>query len=215
MHNQRTNPRRYGYLAHGRALVAGALFGALVTATLGRPLATRLLSGGLEPASVARRAGPWSALPGQGSPNASNLDAAALLSSGDAARRSGNLPHAKRAYVAIRARFSSHPEAAIAALRLGDIEFLELGEYANAALWFATYLREQPDGALAEAAQQRLMECDYRVGDYGNAIRLARKYLETRPSASPDDIAMVILRDGEPPNEHEALAGGPEAPSEH
>jgi hypothetical protein len=75
------------------------------------------------------------------------------------------------------------------------MEFRDRHDYANAALWFATYLREQPRGEFAVTAQGRLMESLYRIADWGGAARVAADYLATHPGAPDSKLALAILHD--------------------
>jgi TolA-binding protein len=75
------------------------------------------------------------------------------------------------------------------------MEFAHRHDYANAALWFETYLREQPRGEFAVTAQRRLMESLYRIADWSGAGRIAAEYLATHPDAPDSKLALAILHD--------------------
>jgi len=102
---------------------------------------------------------------------------------------------AKRAYVALRSRFESSVEAGDAAFWLGEVEFCNEKDYADAAVWFDTYLRERPRGAFAVRAQERLMEALYRTADWGGAARVASEYFAAHPNAPDSKLALAILND--------------------
>jgi outer membrane protein assembly factor BamD (BamD/ComL family) len=123
------------------------------------------------------------------------VDAPSLLSLADAKRLSGDVDQAKRSYVALRSRFQTSLEAGHAAFRLGEMEFSVHEDYADAALWFGTYLREQPRGAFAVQAQARLMESLYRIADWGGALRVANEYMSQHPDGPDSALARAILND--------------------
>lgn len=127
------------------------------------------------------------------------VDAPSLLALADAKRLSGDLDQAKRAYVALRSRFQTSVEAGNATFWLGEMEFSNQKDYANASLWFDAYLREQPRGAFAVQAQQRLIESLYRIGDWGGALRTANEYVAAHPNAPDSSAAWAILHDDYPP----------------
>lgn len=125
----------------------------------------------------------------------SAVDAPSLLSVADAERLSGNVDGAKRTYVALRSRFQTSIEAGHAAFWIGEVEFSNRKDYADAALWFSTYLREQPRGAFAVHARARLMESLYRIADWGGALRVANEYLSQYPDGPDSKLALAILND--------------------
>jgi TolA-binding protein len=127
------------------------------------------------------------------------VDAPSLLSLADANRLSGDLDQAKRAYVALRSRFQTSVEAGAATFWLGEMEFSNQKDYADAGLWFGTYLREQPRGAFSIQAQERLMEALYRIGDWGGALRIANEYVAAHPNAPDSKVALAILHDEDLP----------------
>jgi TolA-binding protein len=82
----------------------------------------------------------------------------------------------------LRQRFAGSEEAAFATFALGRLEFDGFGAHAQAARWFRTYLREQPQGPFAREALGRLMESLHRGGEAREARRLAQNYLRRYPS---------------------------------
>ena len=98
-------------------------------------------------------------------------------------------------YVALRSRFQSSVEAGYATFWLGEMKFSDEKDYADAALWFDAYLREQPRGAFAARAQERLMESLYRVADWGGALRIASAYVAEHPNTPDSELALAILND--------------------
>ncbi|HVR18092.1 MAG TPA: FecR domain-containing protein, partial [Polyangiaceae bacterium] len=84
--------------------------------------------------------------------------AAELLQLGDAARLSGRPERATQALLALRTRYPTDPRRAAAAFALGKVAFDQTASYGQAAEWFSTSLREQPNGSLAREAAGRLIE---------------------------------------------------------
>jgi hypothetical protein len=70
--------------------------------------------------------------------------AADLVLLADAARFGGRLPRAVVALETLRRRFAGTPAATQAAFTLGRIAFDRRHAYADAARWFAIYMREAP-----------------------------------------------------------------------
>jgi TolA-binding protein len=82
----------------------------------------------------------------------------------------------------LRQRFPGTRQAARAAFGLGRLDSDHDGSHAEAAGWFRTYLREQPEGSLAREASGRLLEATLRAGDAAGARELAAQYLRDYPS---------------------------------
>jgi TolA-binding protein len=119
---------------------------------------------------------------------------AELLQLGDAARLSGRPDRAKLALLALRTRHPSDPRRAAAAFALGKVAFDQSGAYAQAAEWFATSLREQPNGSLSREAAGRLIEAYQRAGNASAARRAAQDYLARYPDGPHADVARSIVR---------------------
>jgi hypothetical protein len=117
--------------------------------------------------------------------------AADLLLLGDAARLAGDPARAVTAYEAARRKHSGSDRSAFA---LGLVEFDQRRHYARAAEWFATYLREQPGGPLAEEAQGRLMDAWQRAGSAAQARSVAEAYLLRHPRGQYADLARRLTR---------------------
>jgi transmembrane sensor len=88
-----------------------------------------------------------------------SLDAAALLELADAGRYARKPARAREALVALRKRFAGSDAAAVAAFDLGRLGSGGASGCEDAAKWFRTYLRERPQGSMAEAARKRIDEC--------------------------------------------------------
>jgi len=99
-----------------------------------------------------------------------------LLLLGQAARVTGHVSEAQRAYVAVRRRFAGSAAAARAAFSLGLLAFDATPS--EAIEWLETYLAEQPAGALAEAALDRLLEASLRLREPAPRRQIAERYLE-------------------------------------
>jgi transmembrane sensor len=116
-----------------------------------------------------------------------------LLALGTAARFAQSPLLANQAYLALRQRFKTDPRASLAAFNLARVAFDQAGDYAQAASWFETYLREQPAGPLAEEASGRLLEARERAGDRAGAKRMAERYLVRYPRGAHADFAKRLL----------------------
>ncbi|HUJ63745.1 MAG TPA: FecR family protein [Kofleriaceae bacterium] len=110
---------------------------------------------------------------------------------GDVARYAGDLAHAQQAYLAVRRRFPG-PDAAAATFALARMAF-QAPDDAQAIHWLDTYLREDPDGALAREALGRLLEVYARIHDDAAARRTAQRYLDAYPSGPHAKLARSIL----------------------
>ncbi len=104
---------------------------------------------------------------------------------GDVARLSGHPAEARRAYLDARRAGGG----AMAAYGLGLTTFDQERNYAQAAQWFRTYLRERPGGALRREALGRLMEALRRGGDQAGARTIAAKYLNEFPNGTHASLA--------------------------
>ena len=121
-----------------------------------------------------------------------NAETLGLLA--DVARKARAPRKAERALLLLRSRFPNSAGAAIAAFTLGRLEFDELRGYTRAADWFRTYLKEQPNGAMAREALGRLLEAAYRGGDAGSARALSERYLREYPSGPHAELASRLVR---------------------
>jgi transmembrane sensor len=119
-------------------------------------------------------------------------DALGLLA--DVARKARAPRKAEHALLVLRRRFPASSDAAIAAFTLGRLEFDEFHGYTKAADWFRTYLKEQPNGAMAREALGRLLEAAYRAGDATSARALSERYLREYPSGPHAELASRLVR---------------------
>jgi FecR protein len=113
-------------------------------------------------------------------------DAPDLLILGDVARLAGNPARAVQAYAAARAKGTAPDRSAFA---MGLVEFDQRRNYRGAAAWFATYLREQPQGPLAEQAEGRVMDAWQRAGEPTRAREAGQGYLARYPHGAYADLA--------------------------
>jgi len=116
-----------------------------------------------------------------------------LLALADAGRFSGRSDRASVALRSLRRRFPGSLDAGTAAFTMGRILFERGGAFSEAADWFETYLREQPNGALMGDAFGRLMEARLRSGDSGGARDSAGQYLRRFPQGPYAAEARGIL----------------------
>jgi ferric-dicitrate binding protein FerR (iron transport regulator) len=116
-----------------------------------------------------------------------------LLRFGDVARLGARPDIAERAYREVRTRAPASPRGANAAFALGRLAFDSTHDYAAAAEWFRTYLREAPAGALAREALGRQMEAEARAGLAANAAQTASRYLERHPDGPHAGLARTLV----------------------
>lgn len=119
---------------------------------------------------------------------------AELLLLGDAARLSGRADRASEALFTLRRRYPHDPRRAAAAFALGKVAFDQRHAYAQAAEWFSTCAREQPNGPLVREARGRQVEALRNAGDGAGAQRAARDYLAHYPDGPHADIARSVLK---------------------
>lgn len=156
-----------------------------VTAPLWRELAS---SGDLRGAFGAAEAQGFSGVCSSASP-------ADLLMLGDAARLSGRPERAEEALLSLRRRFPRDPRRTAAAFALGKVAFDQRRNYAKAAHWFETSMREQPSGPLAREAAGRRLEALRNAGDLAGAQRAATDYLAAYPGGPHAAVARQIVRE--------------------
>jgi len=114
--------------------------------------------------------------------------ASELLALSDAARFAGRPARAKEALLAMRKRFGTRGNSAFL---LGKIAADQLRSPGEAAVWFETYLQEQPGGPLAEQALGRLLEI--RKRDPGAARLVAERYLARYPTGAYAALARSLV----------------------
>jgi hypothetical protein len=116
---------------------------------------------------------------------ASSQDLAALA---DAARFAARPALARQALLAQRRRFGVRGSSAFV---LGKIAADQQGAVADAVRWFETYLREDPNGSLAEQALGRILEL--RKGDPASARPTAERYLARYPTGAHAALARSLI----------------------
>jgi TolA-binding protein len=121
-----------------------------------------------------------------GAPRAVTADA--WLEAARAARLAGRRDEERAALLACRRRAPGQAAAAQAAYLLGRAS---VG--AEAAQWFETYLREQPQGLLAREAAGRLIESYRASGSTSAAQTAAARYLARYPDGPHASLARQAL----------------------
>lgn len=111
-----------------------------------------------------------------------------LLTLSDTARFAGRPARAKEALLALRKRFGARGRSAFL---LGKISADQLRSPGEAAMWFETYLQEEPGGPLAEQALGRLLELKKR--EPGAARLVAQRYLARYPTGSYAALARSLV----------------------
>jgi hypothetical protein len=122
------------------------------------------------------------------------LDDAQLWRLADAARYTGRGKLAREALLSVRRRFRSSWRARVAAFLLGRIAIEMLNDPREASGWFNIYLREDPDGPLAEEALGRRIGTCRQAGMRAESCRVAAKYLDRFPEGSFAEYARSVLR---------------------
>ena len=115
-----------------------------------------------------------------------------LLTLAEAARYAGRSDRAEQALKAVRARFGSSEDSAVAAYLLGRIAAENRRDHAEAARWFRAYLAERPGGRLDREAEGRLLE-SLAFMDRNTAREAARIYLQHYPSGPHAAFARNLL----------------------
>jgi TolA-binding protein len=121
-----------------------------------------------------------------GAPRAVSADA--WLEAARAARLAGHPDEERAALLACRRRAPGQAAAAQAAYLLG-----RASGAAEAARWFETYLREQPQGLLAREAAGRLIESYRASGNKSAAQTAASRYLARYPHGPHASLARQAL----------------------
>jgi TolA-binding protein len=114
--------------------------------------------------------------------------AESLLEEARAARLAGRRDVERAALLACRKRAPGQAAAAQAAYLLG-----RASAAAEAAGWFETYLREQPQGLLAREASGRLIESYRAAGNASAAQTAASRYLGRYPNGPHASLARQAL----------------------
>jgi len=141
------------------------------------------------PEAPAQEPGPASAAPSSsGSAAAHVVSTDSLLEAARAARLAGRPAEERAALLACRKRAPGQPAAAQAAYLLG-----RASGASEAASWFETYLREQPQGLLAREAAGRLIESYRSSGKTNAAQTAASRYLARYPDGPHASLARQTL----------------------
>ncbi len=105
--------------------------------------------------------------------------------------RSGSL--AVASLQAFRTRFPDSPRAATAAFLLGRVEMELNKKPSEAAQWFQSYLKNHPDGSLAEEALGRLITAHRKAGNEPAARKAAAAYLDRYPAGTFRELALAVI----------------------
>jgi TolA-binding protein len=105
--------------------------------------------------------------------------------------RKGSL--ALTALQSFRSRFPGSANAATALFLLGRVEMDLEKKPAKAAQWFQKYLKDHPDGSLAEDALGRLVTAHRKAGNDAAARKAASAYLQKYPAGTYRDLALAVL----------------------
>jgi transmembrane sensor len=116
------------------------------------------------------------------------VTAESWLEAARVARLAGRPNEERAALLACRKRAPGQPPAAQAAYLLG-----RASAAAEAAQWFETYLREQPQGLLAREASGRLIESYRASGNSSAAQKAAARYLAHYPNGPHASLARQAL----------------------
>ncbi|HKO47581.1 MAG TPA: hypothetical protein VJV79_07655, partial [Polyangiaceae bacterium] len=149
-----------------------------------RPMGWRELS------ALGDYAGAFAAAEGQGFERLyETLSTSELLELASMARLAGRFERANAGYAAVRRRFAGSENAASAAFHLGQMAFDGSHDYRAARRFFAAYLGECQNCALAPEALGRRMEAERRQGELELARASARLYLERYPKGAHARLA--------------------------
>lgn len=119
--------------------------------------------------------------------------AADLILLGNTARFAHRPDRAEEAFRAARVRAEGAHARAVAAFELGRLASDVHRRHLDAADWFAVYLREEPEGALADEATGRRLEALDRAGDREGARRAAARYRAQYPGGPYQNLARKVL----------------------
>ncbi|MBN2344518.1 MAG: FecR domain-containing protein [Deltaproteobacteria bacterium] len=96
-------------------------------------------------------------------------------------------------FVTYRKRFSTTAKSRTAAYLIAEQFFNAQGDAVRAKQWFATYLKESPNGALHEEALGHLMKTSVQLGQNTDARNYAASYLQQYPDGNFSKQAYSIL----------------------
>ncbi len=135
-------------------------------------------------------------------PAAASVDASALpkknppppvVDSSELHRSSVPLSVQRERLLATRNSSRGTAGGSAAAFRLGQLYADLMGNPREAAVWFSTYLAEQPQGPLRGDARGRLLECLWHSGQKDSARQQAKRYLAEYPGGPYAPRAQHIL----------------------
>lgn len=119
--------------------------------------------------------------------------ALSLFEQADRARHAGDVFRAREILMTLRRESPATPDAARAAFVLGVVALESLHAPAEAARWFELYLREAPDGSLANESRGRLVHAYHALGDRSRARDAAERYLAHDPRGPFAEFARSAL----------------------
>lgn len=122
-----------------------------------------------------------------------SASASDLLLLADVARLGGAPQKARGVLLSLRNRFAGHTNAATAAFTLGRMAQEQEHDDRRAMQWYRTYLKEEPQGRMAEGARARLLKAALRVGSPAEKEQAARDYLARHPTGSSAAVARGVL----------------------
>lgn len=122
-----------------------------------------------------------------------SVSASDLLLLADVARLGGAPQRARGVLTALRSRYPGHTNAATAAFTLGRMAQELDHDDRRAMQWYRTYLKEEPQGRMAEGARARLLKATLRVGSQAEKEQAARDYLAHHPTGSSAGVARSML----------------------
>jgi len=122
-----------------------------------------------------------------------DLDLPDLWRLGEAARYAKQAREAQQVLQVVRQRFSASWRARVAAFLLGRLAMEQGSDPATAVAWLKTYLKEEPDGSLAQEALGRLFSAQERLGQKAEAQATARAYLQRYPNGLFAALARSVL----------------------
>jgi hypothetical protein len=122
-----------------------------------------------------------------------SVSASDLLLLADVARLGGAPQRARGVLTALRNRYPGHTNAATAAFTLGRMAQELDHDDRRAMQWYRTYLKEEPQGRMAEGARARLLKATLRIGSQAEKEQAARDYLAHHATGSSAAVARSML----------------------
>ena len=109
---------------------------------------------------------------------------AQMLVAADEARREKKNRRARKRYLALIAAYPGSREALIGRVSLGKVDLLRLGKPRRALTQFDAYLKEQPNGNLAEEVTYLRARCFEQLGEDAGERKALEDLLRVFPSAT-------------------------------